>query len=226
MKRPKSPELFGLVQPGNIDPLKRPVVHNKDGSYSTTRSMSFEEDGVQVLIPTIDHDGKSLTPKQAIDYYHRTGEHLGKFDTPDNADRSAINIHNYQAKFYTPDGKIRNDIEGGPATDTLRRNKPFTEMYPQWDTPTFDPARSYIQPKAPTATNNRTVMSRLYEKVLDDFSDARMKLLREQIDAPNNRPQVWGTRGSVPTQIKLADAPSIDPPVGPPDRPIVWGTNG
>jgi hypothetical protein len=219
-KRPKPPMLYGMLERGNIDPLKRPIIHNADGSYSTTRSMSFEEDGVQVLVPTIAHDGKVMSNEEAVRYYHKTGEHLGKFDTPANADRSAVNIHNYQAQFYTKDGKIRTDPQDG-ATDTIERHTPFTELYPKWDAPTFDPNQTYIRPKKIGETSNRSVMSRLYEHVLDSFSDARQKLLREQIDREKRSepPQVWGSRGSVPGIDKIADAGN-DPP------PQVWGSNG
>jgi len=69
--------------PANIDPRVRPIVWNKDGSYSTVRSMSFtDRDGKEVLIPTVIDQGKGAfiaTEDQAVDHYRATGEHLGKF---------------------------------------------------------------------------------------------------------------------------------------------------
>jgi len=59
--------------------------------------MSFEEDGREVLIPTV-INGKRLTENQAIQYYRKTGQHLGKFDSPKNADAYAVDLHNRQAE--------------------------------------------------------------------------------------------------------------------------------
>jgi hypothetical protein len=89
----------GLVEPGNINLAKRPVAKNPDGSISTVRSMSFEEDGKEVVVPTV-INGKIVDDKTAIEHYRKTGEFLGKFDTPENADKFANALHVSQAAFY------------------------------------------------------------------------------------------------------------------------------
>lgn len=99
MSRPQgqSQQIKGLIEPGNIKDLyNRPILYNPDGTWSTTSSMSFDEDGREVLIPTV-VNGKRLTDEQAIQYYRRTGQHLGKFDSPENADTYATALHNSQA---------------------------------------------------------------------------------------------------------------------------------
>jgi hypothetical protein len=63
------------------------------------------------------------------------------------------------------------------------RLTPFTQLYQQWDAPTYDPSKTYLTPKPMNQSSNRSVMSRLYERVLDDFSDARMKQIMQ--DAKN-----------------------------------------
>jgi len=84
--------------PGTIENLyDRPKLQNDNGSYSTTRSMSFEEDGMEVLVPTV-IDGKSLTDEEAIEHYHQTGEHLGKFKSVEEANSYAQQLHENQAK--------------------------------------------------------------------------------------------------------------------------------
>lgn len=90
----------GLIEPGNLDLAKRPKVRNDDGSYSTVRSMSFNEDGQEILIPTVSKSGNLLTDEGAIALYHATGEHLGKFATPAAASAYAQKLHDEQEQMY------------------------------------------------------------------------------------------------------------------------------
>jgi len=89
-----------LIREGNIDLTKRPIVTNKDGSISTVRSMSFEEDGMQVLIPTV-VGNKVVSDKAAIDHYRKTGEHLGMFGSVKAANAYAKKLHEEQDKMYS-----------------------------------------------------------------------------------------------------------------------------
>ena len=113
------PKPKGLVEPGNLPIWNRPVVQNPDGSHSTELSFSREENGKEVLVPSI-VNGKFLTPDgkmppmghedkngkyiptpqeqamydRAWDHYKKTGENLGKFDSPESADAYAQILHN------------------------------------------------------------------------------------------------------------------------------------
>ena len=99
----KQAALYGNIPvdyTGNINLANRPVVQNPDGSVSTTRSMSFNEDGKEVLIPTVSQNGTIMSPRQAIDEYHRTGQNFGLFNNVADANNMAQQIHNQQASGY------------------------------------------------------------------------------------------------------------------------------
>ena len=91
----------GPLEKGTLDPTK-PVamVKNSDGSTSTVRTMSFGEDGREILIPTVHPEGRIMEPEEAIDYYHKTGDHFGKFDTVEDADKYAQSLHEDHAKKF------------------------------------------------------------------------------------------------------------------------------
>jgi hypothetical protein len=93
----------GLVAPGNINIHQRPVVRNADGSISTVRSMTFtDENGNAVLVPSVIEGRGIVSPQETFRHYKQTGQHLGIFDTPDNADAYAQSLHEQQAREYVP----------------------------------------------------------------------------------------------------------------------------
>ena len=90
---PSDPSPTGLVEPGNIDLNNQPVVGHANGSISTVKSMSFDEDGKEVVVPMVSPEGKMLSDKEAFDLYRKTGKHLGKFDSAANATQYANKLH-------------------------------------------------------------------------------------------------------------------------------------
>ncbi len=82
---------------GNINLFNRPAVKNEDGSISSIRSMSFQDDdGKEVLVPTVTDDGRIVSNEEAVRLYRETGRHLGKFDTPNDATKFANKLHDQQ----------------------------------------------------------------------------------------------------------------------------------
>ena len=86
----------GMLDEGNLDLANRPHVKNPDGSTSTVRSMSFQDDAGERLIPTVREDGWYMSPKQAIDHYKKTGRHMGVFATPDDATAYSKKVSKHQ----------------------------------------------------------------------------------------------------------------------------------
>ena len=84
---------------GNIDLNSRPVVVNVDGSISTERSFSVEFDGYETLLPLV-VNGKIVSEKEAIEHFLATGEHLGKFNSAEEAELYAELLHLRQEKYY------------------------------------------------------------------------------------------------------------------------------
>lgn len=95
---PRQPS--NMMEHGNIDLSNRPVVQNADGSISTVKTISIEEDGAEVLIPTISDDGQELSEDEAVSLYRKTGRHFGKFATVEAANKYAEQLHNQQAELY------------------------------------------------------------------------------------------------------------------------------
>lgn len=91
----------GYYGKGNIDLNSRAQVKLDDGSSATIRSMSFEEDGQHILVPSISKTGEILSSDQAWAMYEETGEYLGKFASREEADAYAKELSNRQDKYYT-----------------------------------------------------------------------------------------------------------------------------
>jgi hypothetical protein len=95
----------GLIENGNVNLEDRPLVRTPEGDVATVRSMSFQDEdgGPEILVPTVGPNGELLSNREAIELYRRTGQNLGKFASPEDADRYAIELHNQQARYYQSD---------------------------------------------------------------------------------------------------------------------------
>lgn len=118
-----APQVPGQIEPGNLELFNRPVLKNADGSVSTTSSMSFEMDGVEILVPTV-IDGKRLSEKEAIEHYKKTGEHLGKFRDAESADAYANKLHEEQARrMPRPRAEYVGKGSGRAANEAIMRTR-------------------------------------------------------------------------------------------------------
>ncbi len=101
---PRLPQ--GMIRPGNIDMSKRVRVDSKDGSFSTVVSKSFDVGGEEVLLPTLDPQGKKMTDKETLDRFFKTGDHLGIFDSPTAATNFAKSLSKGKEKTRRPGESI------------------------------------------------------------------------------------------------------------------------
>ena len=93
-----------VLQGGNIDVTALPEVPNRipgEGGISTVRSMGVNMDGAETLIPTVVEGqlpaSASEAERRAIEYYRRTGRHLGKYVSPAASDAAATLLHEREA---------------------------------------------------------------------------------------------------------------------------------
>lgn len=91
----------GMVVEGNLDLTSRPQVQNDDGTVSTVRTISIEQDGQHILIPTVTEDGRVVADDEAVAIYEQSGKHLGVFATEDAATAYAEALHEDQAAGRT-----------------------------------------------------------------------------------------------------------------------------
>lgn len=119
----------GLRVPGNIKLAGRPVVANEDGTVSTELSFSRGTDQGEVLVPRV-VNGQMLSEDAAWQHYKDTREHLGIFDTPENADAYAEKIHNRTmtnangSTNYEANAAIRPAIAPTPVPQQLKSYAP------------------------------------------------------------------------------------------------------
>jgi len=134
--QPASPQ--GQLTAGNIDLGARPVVANPDGSYSTVRSISVDDNGKTVLIPTVSDDGRIMSNQDAIQQYLHSGRHLGMFDSQANADTYGEQLHEDQARRYTPEMALPTTMiptlpEAGTPYPAPRNSLFGSALYPNQD---------------------------------------------------------------------------------------------
>ena len=89
----------GLMEEGTLDLLRRPAVPNPEGGTSSIFSMSVGMDGKEYLIPRVSEDGKLMSENEAVDYFKKTGGHLGVFDSPKSATEYAKKLHLQQEQL-------------------------------------------------------------------------------------------------------------------------------
>lgn len=102
---------LGKYGAGNIDLRNRPQYKNEDGSISTVDGISFNIDGKEVLLPSVwmknGNPYHSYDDNEIIQHYYDTGEYLGKFDSVQEANEYAQQLHLAQEYLYlnTPQAK-------------------------------------------------------------------------------------------------------------------------
>jgi hypothetical protein len=133
----KHPEYKDLAtppknEPGNIDLAKQPKVPNPEGGISTVFSRSYNLDGKETLLPSVTPDGRFLkTDNEVINEYKKTGRHLGKFDSVDEANKYAEQLHkDYESGKYEPRKTKADEIQLKSEQYTPEETKPIEQKKP------------------------------------------------------------------------------------------------
>jgi hypothetical protein len=113
------------VEPGNIDLVGRPNVPGPDGKRSSVLSGSYNIDGVEVLIPHVSTGPRArvLSSEEALELYKKTGQHLGKFKTPEAASAAGEAIHQDQVKMGPPGSSQRQEWMSAIMENAFRLGK-------------------------------------------------------------------------------------------------------
>lgn len=106
--------------PGNIDLSNRRVLNNADGSISTIETVSFNVDGKEVLVPTIDEQGNRLSEDEAFNLFVKTGKHLGMFSTVEDASLFAQNLSRQQGERYNSHNRYEQLVRAGFTPDEIK----------------------------------------------------------------------------------------------------------
>jgi hypothetical protein len=130
---PQSQWPAGMIEAPNTNLHDRPTVRNPDNTTSSVRSMSFEVNGKEILVPTVSDDGRIMSDDESKQQYLKTGKHLGVFDHWQNADKYAEQLHNDYAA-----GKYGGQRRGGD--EVPPQMTPFNMTVPN-NSPTLPPMR-------------------------------------------------------------------------------------
>lgn len=168
----------GLTERGNIDLQNRPRYKNPDGSISTVRSMSFEEGGKEILVPTISQQGQSLNNKQAIDEYHKSGQFLGKFKDANSATAFAQSLHKAQDQFYSVTASAK-----GLDTNLESTKTQYDEDHKKFGDLTKAQMDLQIATQKLTESREGQTKSADDYKEIEDAMRERIEQQRRQIDA-------------------------------------------
>lgn len=105
---------------GNIS-LDRPVYKNADGSVSSERTITVTYGNKNYIIPTIRTEGGKrvdMTPEEAMNWFEKTGEHLGSYGKGEEKElrKAEEGIHSRY------DGVDLRDVVGEKVYNDIKRN--------------------------------------------------------------------------------------------------------
>lgn len=181
--------VHGMIEMGNIDMLNRPRHINEDGSISTIRSIGFtDENGKEILIPTISDDSKLMSDEEAVESYYKTGKHLGIFDNIKDQQVYAEFLHNLQEDLEKHREKSEvNYASGGVVKKSLKQALEHLNSYKG-------------QGHHNINTEKGRPIQELMMRELGEDSDYPMQLLRFNYGAFDDAGNIIN-----PTELKVGD---------------------
>ena len=173
-------DTLGEFGAGNINLHNRPVYVQEDGSISTVNSMSFydEQEKKEILIPTI-VNGQQVSDDEAVEHYYETGEYLGKFDTPEEANEYAEKLHEQQETLYAQKGATVVPV-ATPGPTSASVTKIVTPVHNETQKAINAQAMANLNKMAPTIMGQGTDAEKVaLQTGKNAWFDLDVKLLRE-----------------------------------------------
>jgi hypothetical protein len=122
-------EMMAPKQGNYLQPdINRPSYIDDFGGMRSEYRMGFNSDGKETLIPTV-VQGRQLSEDEAIDNYYRTGLHMGKYDTVQDAENaSRLRTAKYNM-FQDPVRFNMNEYQYGGETSTFLNPDKIDPVY-------------------------------------------------------------------------------------------------
>jgi hypothetical protein len=155
--------------------INRPGYTDFEGGRRTEYKIGVNIDGKETLLPTV-VGGKQLTEDEAINRYYKTGLHMGKFNTPQEADyASRLRTARYNMLEEPVRFKANQFKDGGWDNWTPNVGKPYLRTSPAGNAGYTDNTKVVTQNTNVTAANRKAAEAGEYARKVGSVTQGKVK---------------------------------------------------